>query len=332
MDFWLLKHGGAQSAECILQLLRLVVAEPRSSRYQHRQWTRERKTFDPKALSAASKKYSAFDQRVQIRLPFEPLTSEENQQGIVRPYEIVEPETPTAQPQSSHPLQLLPPPEETKHEQKSTKDIPSRARWTKINRRLVSPKAVKLQGLRFQTRPNSVIVFKVMTRDEISELAEITYEMRRHRRSSFREEGQASDDALSGSEDDTSSSSLDLGKASSLGRKSAASEHLEGSKQERKSSEGPEARRTPGWELATQPTKQRAPSRSESTERNRTEATDRQVDPTQKPHEIGREEADEGMKTLLVYRAVLFAALGAMAADTSCVFGTELGRRVVQVL
>ena len=42
--------------------------------------------------------------------------------------------------------------------------------------------------------------------------------------------------------------------------------------------------------------------------------------------------ADMGMRTLLVYRAVLFAMLCALAADTSCVFETELGRRVVQVL
>ena len=42
--------------------------------------------------------------------------------------------------------------------------------------------------------------------------------------------------------------------------------------------------------------------------------------------------ADLGMRTLLVYRAVLFATLCALAADTSCVHETELGRRVVQVL
>jgi len=42
--------------------------------------------------------------------------------------------------------------------------------------------------------------------------------------------------------------------------------------------------------------------------------------------------ADRGMRTLFVFRAVLFAALGALAADTSCVYETELGRRIVQVL
>ena len=41
---------------------------------------------------------------------------------------------------------------------------------------------------------------------------------------------------------------------------------------------------------------------------------------------------DKGMKTLLIYRAVLFAVLCALAADTSCVYENELGRRVVQVL
>ena len=42
--------------------------------------------------------------------------------------------------------------------------------------------------------------------------------------------------------------------------------------------------------------------------------------------------ADMGMRTLLVYRAVLFATLCALAADTSCVYETELGRRIIQVL
>ena len=42
--------------------------------------------------------------------------------------------------------------------------------------------------------------------------------------------------------------------------------------------------------------------------------------------------ADIGMRTLLVYRAALFAALCALAADTSCDYETELGRRIVQVL
>ena len=43
-------------------------------------------------------------------------------------------------------------------------------------------------------------------------------------------------------------------------------------------------------------------------------------------------EADAGMETLLSYRAVLFATIAALAADTSCVFETDLGRRIVQVL
>ena len=42
--------------------------------------------------------------------------------------------------------------------------------------------------------------------------------------------------------------------------------------------------------------------------------------------------ANIGMETLLVYRAVLWAALAALAADTSCVYETEIGERVVQVL
>ena len=43
-------------------------------------------------------------------------------------------------------------------------------------------------------------------------------------------------------------------------------------------------------------------------------------------------ETDDGVRVLLLFRAVLCAALCATAADTSCVEGTELGQRVVQVL
>lgn len=42
--------------------------------------------------------------------------------------------------------------------------------------------------------------------------------------------------------------------------------------------------------------------------------------------------ADKGMRTMLILRAALYAALCALAADTSCVYETELGRWVVQVL
>lgn len=40
----------------------------------------------------------------------------------------------------------------------------------------------------------------------------------------------------------------------------------------------------------------------------------------------------EGLRALLIYRAVLSAAMYATGADVSCVWGTELGRRVVQFL
>jgi hypothetical protein len=44
------------------------------------------------------------------------------------------------------------------------------------------------------------------------------------------------------------------------------------------------------------------------------------------------DEIEDGIRALLLFRAVLCAALCATAADTSCVEGTELGQRVVQIL
>lgn len=53
---------------------------------------------------------------------------------------------------------------------------------------------------------------------------------------------------------------------------------------------------------------------------------------TQRSKEDMHVTPDDGLRALLIYRAVLFAALCSTAADTSCVEGTELGERVVQFI
>jgi hypothetical protein len=48
--------------------------------------------------------------------------------------------------------------------------------------------------------------------------------------------------------------------------------------------------------------------------------------------QIERITAKEGLRALLVYRAVLYGAFLGTCADISCVAGTELGSRIVQFL
>lgn len=59
------------------------------------------------------------------------------------------------------------------------KGIPSMARWTKIDRRLVSPKALEEAHERFEKRLDFVIVLRVLTREEIEEYALRTQQIRR---------------------------------------------------------------------------------------------------------------------------------------------------------
>jgi len=58
------------------------------------------------------------------------------------------------------------------------KNIPPGARWTKINRRLVSPAALEASHERFEERDDYVIVLRVLTREEIEKFAALTAEIR----------------------------------------------------------------------------------------------------------------------------------------------------------
>lgn len=58
------------------------------------------------------------------------------------------------------------------------KDIPRKARWTKIHRRLVNPKALAEAHERFEENPDCVIVLRALTREEIEKYALRTQEIR----------------------------------------------------------------------------------------------------------------------------------------------------------
>lgn len=59
------------------------------------------------------------------------------------------------------------------------KGIPPGARWTKITRVLVNPEALERAGERYEERDDSVIVLRVLTKAEITDLAESTRDIRR---------------------------------------------------------------------------------------------------------------------------------------------------------
>jgi hypothetical protein len=62
--------------------------------------------------------------------------------------------------------------------QTTKEGIPTNARWTKIDRRLVNPQALEEAQERFEERLDCVIVLRVLTKDEIQKLADRTLEIR----------------------------------------------------------------------------------------------------------------------------------------------------------
>lgn len=64
----------------------------------------------------------------------------------------------------------------------TAKGIPPEARWTRINRRLVNPEALKQEGLRFEEYTDHVIVLKVLSQDDIARITRKTHEIREQRR------------------------------------------------------------------------------------------------------------------------------------------------------
>ncbi|KAH8693008.1 hypothetical protein BGW36DRAFT_410173 [Talaromyces proteolyticus] len=61
------------------------------------------------------------------------------------------------------------------------KGIPPGARWTKIDRRLVSPEALDMGHERYEERPDFVVVLRVLTKEEIQAYAAKTMEIRESR-------------------------------------------------------------------------------------------------------------------------------------------------------
>ncbi|KAJ4319907.1 hypothetical protein N0V94_003679 [Neodidymelliopsis sp. IMI 364377] len=65
------------------------------------------------------------------------------------------------------------------------KDVPPNARWTRLDRRLVNPEALERAQERFEEHSDGVMVLRVLTRDEIQRLADMTKQIREEREEEY---------------------------------------------------------------------------------------------------------------------------------------------------
>lgn len=68
------------------------------------------------------------------------------------------------------------------------RDIPLDAKWTRINRSLVSPVVLEQAGVRYEARPEFVAILGVFTKEDLSEFARRTVELRKRRSDQQRRE------------------------------------------------------------------------------------------------------------------------------------------------
>ncbi|KAI0803889.1 hypothetical protein GGR55DRAFT_661435 [Xylaria sp. FL0064] len=71
---------------------------------------------------------------------------------------------------------------------KTKKDVPAGARWTKISRKKVNPEALTIGKERFEVRDDFVIVLRVLNKEEIQAYATATAQIREMRRKEFEKE------------------------------------------------------------------------------------------------------------------------------------------------
>ena len=106
--------------------------------------------------------------RVQVVEPTKEKETDFKPRGILKPARQVPfPEDPNPTREGVAPLK-----------EAGKKGVPSGARWTKINRKLVNPAALEAIHERFEERDGYVIVLRVLTREEIQKLADVTKEIR----------------------------------------------------------------------------------------------------------------------------------------------------------
>lgn len=335
--------------------------------------------MDCRPLNSEPSRTRPEDSQIHIRSPriwhsSESLRLENDDKDfILSPDEISIPGSPKAPGSRPRLPKLLPAPENTNEEGDR---IPPNARWTKIDRRLVNPQALEEEGLIFEERLGCVIVLRVLTKNEIQMLAELTYFIRQKRsvddwlKKRIRGQTNESKDFSSGENEQpqsfhelsknfneeshedhvchdknpTAADQLEIVRAGAASHRSINEMDHIGLKNtspvepydlsdQSSVMDGEEGLAIVADHEFPKPNAPSFPLPIPEYE-NIPKSIPSDVFVAQNSSFNGEDEAkaDAGMKTLLIYRVILFAALGALAADTSCIFETELGRRIVQVL
>ncbi|CAJ2504066.1 Uu.00g114600.m01.CDS01 [Anthostomella pinea] len=81
-------------------------------------------------------------------------------------------------PEDNHPIREGVAPHK---DDKTKKDVPPGARWTRIHRKMVNPEALTIGKERFEVRDNFVIVLRVLSKDEVQAYAVATQQLRARR-------------------------------------------------------------------------------------------------------------------------------------------------------
>ncbi|KAI1348067.1 hypothetical protein F5Y01DRAFT_293418 [Xylaria sp. FL0043] len=149
-----------------------------------------RETISTKVSSGTSDKGEESDSRgrevvpareeKQVRVVSPPRDKTENKpiKGILK--------TPSAKfPEDSNPIREGVAPHK---DDKTKKDVPAGARWTKISRKKVNPEALTIGKERFEVRDDFVIVLRVLNKEEIQAYATATAQIREMRRKEFEKE------------------------------------------------------------------------------------------------------------------------------------------------
>ena len=146
--------------------------EQRRSHRHHRHYnhTNDHDSYDEDSSDASSD--SPREQRQTVVRVVSPKDKEPEPRpkGILRPPREKFPEDPAPVREGVAPLKDA-----------GKKGIPPNARWTKIDRKLVNPEALEMGNERFEERVDSVIVLRVLTKEEIEQYAKKTAEIREMR-------------------------------------------------------------------------------------------------------------------------------------------------------
>ncbi|KAF4124714.1 hypothetical protein GMORB2_5380 [Geosmithia morbida] len=103
---------------------------------------------------------------------------------------ILKPPKPSFPEEDSYPREGVAP----HKEDKKAKEVPPGARWTKIGRKFVNPEALTIGKERFEVRDDSVIVLRVLSKDEIQAYATATQKLRERRKGRDRDRDHDDDD------------------------------------------------------------------------------------------------------------------------------------------